>query len=271
MRQAKDFFAESETLYGLLDDLVEDDFRMPTQFKNWSINDVLQHLHLFNILARESIQNENAMLARLADIRRRRDDGRSLRDATGDILGGISGRSLLDAWRDEYERLSNLYVTLDPKSRLKWAGPSMSALSSVSARLMETWAHGLSVFDVLGVERKETDRIFSIAVMGNNTFGWTFKNRDEAIPETPPRLTLNAPSGEVWRFNDEAASESISGEALDFCYVVVQARNVADTRLQVSGENAARWMSVAQCFAGPPVDPPAPGTRFRAAHYFRRA
>jgi hypothetical protein len=41
----------------------------------------------------------------------------------------------------------------------------------------------------------------------------------------------------------------------------VERRDIADTRLETGGEIAARWMSIAQCFAGPPMDPPASGTR----------
>jgi hypothetical protein len=46
--------------------------------------------------------------------------------------------------------------------------------------------------------------------------------------------------------------------------VVTQGRNVADTALQVRGPVAKRWMSIAQCFAGGPADPPKPGTRVGA-------
>jgi len=45
---------------------------------------------------------------------------------------------------------------------------------------------------------------------------------------------------------------------------VTQVRNVADTQLQVAGESARRWMEIAQCFAGGPVDPPRPGQRVGA-------
>jgi hypothetical protein len=53
----------------------------------------------------------------------------------------------------------------------------------------------------------------------------------------------------------------VEGAALDFCRVVTQGRNVADTALRVTGENATRWMAIAQCFAGAPSDPPEPGER----------
>ena len=45
---------------------------------------------------------------------------------------------------------------------------------------------------------------------------------------------------------------TVSGTALDFCLVVTQRRNVADTDLRVEGELAEDWISVAQAFAGPP-------------------
>jgi len=38
-------------------------------------------------------------------------------------------------------------------------------------------------------------------------------------------------------------------------------KNIADTKLAVSGPVATQWMSIAQCFAGGAVDPPKPGTR----------
>ena len=62
--------------------------------------------------------------------------------------------------------------------------------------------------------------------------------------------------------NEERDGHLIEGSATEFCQVVTQVRNIADTRLKVVGEPARLWMSVAQCFAGPPNSPPAPGTRF---------
>ena len=53
----------------------------------------------------------------------------------------------------------------------------------------------------------------------------------------------------------------VEGRAVEFCQVVTQTRNVADTTLRVVGEPARRWMAIAQCFAGPPENPPAPGAR----------
>ena len=117
------------------------------------------------------------------------------------------------------------------------------------------------LYDLEGVTREPTDRIQNIAVIGMKTFGWTFVNRGLEVPGPPPYVRLVAPSGEIWEWNEPSETERIAGSALDFCHVVTQGRNVADTQLEVTGEIANRWMSIAQCFAGGPVDPPKPGTR----------
>ena len=85
--------------------------------------------------------------------------------------------------------------------------------------------------------------------------------RREAAPEPRPHLKLTAPSGEVWLYNDPSGSEVIEGLAEEFCQVVTQVRNIADTGLKVTGANAANWMSKAQCFAGDAEPPPAKGAR----------
>jgi uncharacterized protein (TIGR03084 family) len=138
----------------------------------------------------------------------------------------------------------------------------MSVRSCISARQMETWAHGQAAFDLLGRVRVEHDRIRNIAIMGVNTFGWTFVNRGRVVPSKKPYVRLKSPSGEWWTWNDADERNCVEGSAAEFCQVVTQTRNVADTSLRMSGEVAHEWMSMAQCFAGPPVAPPAPGSRF---------
>ena len=141
----------------------------------------------------------------------------------------------------------------------------MSVRSSITARLMETWAHSQAVYDVLGKTRTDTDRIKNVVIIGLNTFGWTFKNRELVVPTHIPYLRLTAPSGEMWEWNPPSKENCIEGSAVEFCQVVTQVRNITDTTLRVVGETATAWMSIAQCFAGPPQDPPAPGSRFRQA------
>ena len=109
--------------------------------------------------------------------------------------------------------------------------------------------------------RTYNDRIKHIAVIGVKTFGWTFINRGEEIPGPPPYIRVEAPSGAIWEWNEESDDEFVRGTAVDFCHVVTQGRNVTETDLEVRGPIATYWMSIAQCFAGAPTDPPKAGER----------
>lgn len=263
LQQAVDFREESEALFALLDPLGEEDWERKTQFKGWTINDVVAHLHIGNYAADLSLQDSAAFL----DFVRRwtaagRQGGGHLA-FTHVWLGGLKGRALLQRWRAFYREMADRFLVADPAQRVRWVGPDMSVRSSVTARLMETWAHGQAVYDLLGRERRESDRIKNIAVLGVNTFGWSFRNRGLAVPGDPPHVRLRAPSGAVWEWNAPSHTNRVEGNAVEFCQVVTQVRNIADTRLRVMGEIATAWMAIAQCFAGPPEEPPAPGTRFR--------
>ena len=175
--------------------------------------------------------------------------------------GKKNAQELMDWWRKERAEELQALEALDPKDRLPWYGPDMSALSFATARLMETWAHGQDVLDALGVKRKATSRLAHVAHIGFITFKWSFVNRQLPAPEKTVRVELNGPDGALWTFGDEGSDQVVKGDALDFCLVVTQRRNVADTGLEVTGGVAEEWMKIAQAFAGPPENPPAPGQR----------
>jgi uncharacterized protein (TIGR03084 family) len=164
--------------------------------------------------------------------------------------------------------LDELCKALAPKpadARLKWAGPDMGVRMFTTARQMEIWSHAQAIYDVMGMERPAPSaRLRNIAEIGVRTFGWTYRVRNLPIPPTVPRVRLEASNGETWEWNAECVSDSVSGDAVAFCRVVTQTRNIADTKLAVDGEIAKHWMSIAQCFAGPPETPPAQGTRHPA-------
>jgi uncharacterized protein (TIGR03084 family) len=261
MQQAYDFEDENDALYELLAPLNDEDFAMATLFKDWTINDILAHLHIFNYLADLSLQAPDEFAAEYGRMVALRDEGDTMREATDKLLNNVKGRTLLDLWHDYYPKSREAFATADPKQRVKWAGPDMSARSSISARLMETWAHAQAIYDLLKVKRVNRDRIKNIAVMGMNTFGWTFINRGEEVPEDVPYVRLTAPSGEIWEWNEANDDNCIVGQAEDFCQVVTQCRSVGDTDLKVTGEIASKWMAVAQCFAGPANSPPEAGSR----------
>ncbi len=256
LQQAIDFRDESHALYDLLEPQADGVYSQATQFKDWTVDDVLGHLHTWNVAADLSLTDEDAFADFLEQVSQQ-----GMRAFEAALLDGLRGRDRLEHWREFYLQMAQHFADADPRQRLRWAGPDMSVRSSISARLMETWAHGQEVYDKLGVVRVNADRIQNIAVLGINTFGWTYQCRELTPPEDKPHVRLSAPSGATWAWNEPCENNLIEGSAEEFCQVVTQVRNIADTTLHVVGEVATQWMSMAQCFAGPPATPPVPGSR----------
>lgn len=259
MQQAEDFRAESRALHGLISQTAPIRYSEPTQFKGWGIHDVLQHLHFWNRMAYLQLADEAELIHHLKAIA---GSGKTLRAYEAETLAGLDGFALVAEWEKQFEETADSFASADPKARLKWAGPDMSARSSITARLMETWAHGQEAYDHLGLVRKNEDRISNIVMLGVNTFGWTYATRRETPPGDMPYLVLTAPSGAIWTHGTPSDEERVEGRAEEFCQVVTQTRNIADTTLKVTGVVARDWMSKAQCFAGAPATPPPPGSRY---------
>ena len=262
MQQANDFLKESKLLFELLTKSEEPDFSLITQFKNWSINDVIGHLYLFNAAAIKTISGPKSFDEFFIPFLEKLNKGQSMVESQRPWLNGLSNFVLLDKWWQSCLELKNIYSNVDPKLRVKWAGPEMSARSSITARQMETWAHGHEIFDRLGKSREEGDHIKNIIHLGISTFNWTFINRSLNIPKIKPFVTLTLPSGDNVAYNEMSQKDFIKGNAVEFCQVVTQVRNINDTGLTVFGETAKIWMKYAQCFAGKPEDPPIKGSRY---------
>jgi len=262
MQQAYDFLEETEILFTLLENVKNADFEMPTLFKGWTINDVLVHLHFWNLNAHASLNEPHEFDEMMERFYTAIQTGK-LRPYENKVIEE-RGHELLEIWYELSQKLSRDFSQVDPKLRVKWAGPDMSARTCISARQMEVWAHGQAVFDLLAQDRPESDRIKNVVILGINAFGWSHSVHGLKVPEEMPFLKLKAPSGETWEFGDASNVNRVSGEATEFSQVVTQTRNVADTNLDVKGSVAEIWMQNAQCFAGPPETPPAAGVRHKA-------
>ncbi|MFO1082738.1 MAG: TIGR03084 family metal-binding protein [Reyranellaceae bacterium] len=264
--QVADLRAEAAEFAGLLAALRDDDWQRPTLFKRWTVDDIVRHVHVGDLMALASATNAEAFAALMADIRAKREAGLSRLEETRQRLGGLAGRALLDRWQETLERLCGVLAPLPPQTRLPWAGPDMGVRMFTTARQMEVWSHAQAIWDLIGRSRPgASPRLRNIAEIGVRTFGWTYRNRGLPLPPAIPSVHLVGPSGDAWDWPQPPEGGSVRGEAVAFCQVVAQTRNVGDTGLLVDGEIARHWMSIAQCFAGPPETPPPPGSRHPAA------
>jgi uncharacterized protein (TIGR03084 family) len=261
LQESLDLRAEADELHSFLQTLEPGDWERPTGFMRWTPWDVVAHLHYFDQVSMLALNDGEAFAAKRNELIEKIVGGLTAAEVARRDFGDLSPAVLLGRWRDTCHEMADALGASDPKRRLPWFGPDMGARMFTTARYMEAWAHGQEVYDLLRVRRTYTDRIKNVAVLGMKTFGWTFVNRGLEVPTPQPYVRLVAPSGEIWEWNEPSESESIRGDAADFCHVVTQGRNIADTALEVVGDVSTRWMSIAQCFAGGSADPPKPGER----------
>jgi uncharacterized protein (TIGR03084 family) len=257
-QQVADLRSEGEDLSNLLDTLTPTDWDRTTTFKDWTVYDVIAHLHFSDHMGVTTMKSGDAFNELMADMGA---SGLTMSDYTRRWLGELPASDLVEGWRGLFAEMCDRLEAMDPDVRLTWAGPGMKPRMFTTARQMETWAHGWELYDLLGLTRQHTDRIKNIAAIGVRTFGWTFVNRNLEVPSDIPYVRLTAPSRVTWEFNDSEAPNRVIGDAVEFCQVVTQVRNIADTTLEVIGDSATRWMAIAQCFAGAASEPPAPGSR----------
>ena len=175
-----------------------------------------------------------------------------------EIAGHTAPADLLARWDAARSALGEALRAVPDGQKMPWFGPPMSPTSMATARFMETWAHALDVYATLGVQPDVTDRIKHVAHLGVRTRNYSFVNNGLEAPAEQFRVQLVAPSGETWAWGPEDATQSVTGSAYDFCQLVTQRINRADTDLVATGADAGRWLDIAQCFAGPTGEGRAP-------------
>jgi uncharacterized protein (TIGR03084 family) len=245
-----DLSAEHAALDEVVAGLAPDAWNTPTPAEGWAVRDQIGHLAYYDRTARDAIVDTDAFAEELAAIG---GDPVAYRRRAESIGRDNDAVELLQIWRQGRAALLDALRELDSRDRVAWYGPSMSARSFATARLMETWAHGTDVADALATALPATDRLRHIAHLGVRTRGWSYAARGEQAPPGDVFVSLTGPGGDEWTWGDPALADRVRGPALDFCLAVTQRRVVEDTDLVVEGPIAAGWLAIAQAFAGPPT------------------
>lgn len=230
-----------------LDRVVADaDLAVPTPAPGWTVGDQISHLWFFDQRALMALTDPDAF----------REDAKQIlaggTDGSVAVGRAISSDELLANWRADRRRLVDHARTVDPKMRVPWYGPAMGARSFITARLMETWAHGQDAVDGLGADRPATDRLKHVAHIGVGARPFSYVANGLEPSDAPIRVELVAPSGEAWTWGPEDAADRVTGPALDFCLLVTQRRHRDDVAVVAEGPAANEWLGIAQAFAGPP-------------------
>jgi uncharacterized protein (TIGR03084 family) len=237
----QDFGDEAAVLDALLASLGHDDWLKPTPAEGWDIRDSVVHLAIADEMALECVTED-----RIPEQMRR---GMEALPEGEEALVALEasmverGRTLAPAavhtwWRGGNDALRKALAEIDVTRRLPWGPNVMSRASFVTARLMETWAHGLDCFDAAGVTPVHTDRLRHVADIGLRSLPYALLAAGMSGPG-PVRLELTSPSGETWNIGPPDAPTVISGSAADWCLVAVHRdRRSERTRLRGQGPDA---------------------------------
>ncbi len=243
-----DFIAECEDLDRLVADLGADGWATDTPAQGWTIAHQIAHLAWTDEVAHLSATDPDAFKAIVGEAM---EDPFGYVDKQAEARATLPPAVLLESWRRSRRLLADALDGMDAGASIDWFGPPMRPRSMATARLMETWAHGQDVADALGVTREPTDRLRSICHLGIRTRDWAYFLNGRDVPAGDFRVELTSPAGELWTWGPEDAADRVTGSAHDFCLVVTQRAEVADTALQSTGE-ASVWLGFAQAFAGAP-------------------
>jgi uncharacterized protein (TIGR03084 family) len=244
-----DLADETVALRALTDPLDDEGWRRDTPATGWTIADQVGHLAHFDDVAVLSAIDPETFRTEVARVA---------------AAGGVDPDAIVASYRHltppeikawfarARPGLLEVFTRLDPAMRVPWFGPDMSVASALTARLMETWAHGQDIADALGVTRAATDRLAHIAHIGVGARAFSFMANGRPAPALPVRIDLILPSGRAWSSGPAEAVDRVSGRALDFCLVITQRRHRGDTDLVITGPDAEEWIAIGQAFAGKP-------------------
>lgn len=238
----RDLGEEAAALGALLESLTDDDWLRPTPAEGWDVRDSVAHLAVGDEMALECVlldrvpeemqrgmdallQGEEAMIAFESSLVGR---GRALQPS-----------GVLRWWLGGNVALHDALSQMDTSRRLPWGPNVLSPASFATARLMETWAHGLDCFDAAGAQPIDTSRLRHVADLSVRALPYAFMLAGLPAPG-PVALDLTGPDGDRWDIGPTGAPTTIRGTAADWCRVAVRRdRRGERDRLRGDGPDAA--------------------------------
>ena len=239
-----DLAAEQGELLAVVEALGPDDWLRPTPAWGWDVRDTIAHLAATDEMAIETMEGGAGALNAVADA------AASTADVTYQgVLRGrrLSGAAVARWWSRTQIAERQALRALAPDARVPW-GLGMRAPSFVTARLMETWAHGLDVRAAVGATAIDTERLAHIAWLGTRALPYAYSVAGTEMPAEPLRVELVLPSGALWTWGPGNAPSRITGTAGEYCRVFVQRIRLADTALVAEGDAAQEALEVARAF-----------------------
>lgn len=236
--------AEQKDLERVLRDLNHDQWLTPTPAAGWDVRDQVSHLADSEELAYDTAMggprqlNQEALAFPSPE---------AFTESGCEKGRAMAPEEVLAWWIRGAARTREALLTKDPKDRIPW-GLGMAAQTFVSARLMETWAHGLDIRAAVGLPPSTSPRLRNVAWLIVRALPYAFKVAKREQPPGSLRVDLDF-DGDRWIFGPEDADNRIAGDAAEFCRVGVQRMALSEaTSLKAEGPLAEAALEVARAF-----------------------
>jgi uncharacterized protein (TIGR03084 family) len=219
------------------------DWKKMTPSAGWTIHDTVSHLASFEEYAYNALEEGGSRLVE-ADQYDNHDQFT--------LAGVVPGRTMrpqdvIEWWREDRAKVVDSLSRKSPAERVPWFAGDMSAKTFATARLMETWAHGLDIHTTMDAEPDDTPRLRHIAWLAWKTLPHAFQDAGQPY-ETPIRVEVIGPAYAKYVFGPEDTDQVIKGTAGDWCRVAVRRRSPDDTSLKAQGPVAEMALKVVRAY-----------------------
>ncbi len=212
-----------------------------TPNKPWTVRDTIAHLADSEDLGADSINGGTRVKEW-----QKAPDLEPLRKQAIMRGRGMRPQDVIEWWRGGRAKVVEPLSHMSGEDRIDWIAGDMSARTFATFRLMETWMHGLDIYETLAIEVEDTPRIRHICWLGWKTLPYAFKQAGEHYE--PVRVEVIGPGYAKWVYGPADTDQLIKGSASDWARLVVHRIKSKDTRLKVSGDYAEKATQVARAY-----------------------
>jgi uncharacterized protein (TIGR03084 family) len=243
-----DLIADGDDIEELVTGLSPAQWSAATPAPGWTVRHQIAHLAFVSHLAGLSAGDPEAFAAHAGAAKR------DFQGAVDDALTAylkLSTVDLVDKWRAERNGAAKALAAVEPGATVPWLAGPLPPSVLAAAGMMELFGHGQDIADALGRTRELTDRVGHLAWFGHRTRDFGYHAHGLTPPAEEFRVEVTGPSGVVWRFGPADATQRVTGSAVDFALLVSRRRHRDDLALNAQGDEAGRWLDVAQAYRGP--------------------
>lgn len=238
-----DLAAEGDALGAVLSSASESDFRTHTCCPGWDVAAQLAHLQWTDSMLLRSVTDPDGFAAMAAGM------PRSIVDEAALEGSRRNAAACVDEWESSRRDVLALCRAVPRTTKVAWFGPPMSIATAVTARIMETFAHGHDITEALGAPFAPSSRLRHIADLAWRARHYSFAQNGLDQPAGSIQLEVTGVDGCRWTWGPDDSENRVTADALDFALLATRRRRRSESTAVAEGEDAERWLDIVQAYA----------------------